>query len=875
MATKKKLLQAAAGSAGGGAAALNVEDVFATYLYEGNGSAQVIDNGINLGQSYGSGGVKFDGVDDYMSVPASTDFEFGTGDFTVEAWVNTDYSDYFNIWQNSPVTGGAGTDRYFIGVGTNGSVEFSFHAGGSGFSTSSGAVSQGTWAHVAVVRNSGTTYIYVDGVQQTSSSILSGYDFNLSSVHTIGYRVTPNYASGYMADLRVVKGTAVYTSNFTAPTSPLTAITNTVLLTCQGDGPFVDNSSSSHTVTVDGAKASTFGPFDAAEAGEGGLVWIKNRGSSGIYSGANIVFDTERGVGKRLYTNGTDAEFQQNSTNGQKSFNANGFTLGSDDSSGNYGINWTGYDYASWTFRKAPKFFTCLTYTGTGPASGANEQQVSHDLGVKPAVVIIKRTDSTGDWWFFTDVIDGSNDYGYLNQTAAFGNSSNNVPTDSVFNVGGTLNVSGATYVAYLFAHNNGDGDFGPTGDQDIIKCGSHTNSAEVDELVDLGWEPQWILTKKTNVADDWKIFDTMRGLTYDLAGRVLKPNSSNAEADNTASYVRNTGFTLRALAGHTSIYIAIRRGPMAVPTDATDVYKTIAYSGTNVARHLDTGFVTDLEIIQSRNSAETWEPSWKTRLTSTGNLTLNSSSTSGEYNWGTNGNTDLNTYQHGTSRASSYWNSSGYNYVSHQFSRAPNCFDVVAYTGDGAAQAVSHNLGVVPEFILLKNRSNVVQWTGYHKDLNGGTNPAHYKIVLNSTNGEGGSSHWNYTSPTSSDFTVGSSMSASSNNYIAYLFASLDGVSKVGSYTGNGTSQNIDCGFSSGARFVLIKRTDSTSPWWLWDSERGIVAGNDPWFDLNSNAGETTGYDWLDPYSSGFSIPSSGNNNASGASYIFYAVSA
>ena len=94
-----------------------------------------------------------------------------------------------------------------------------------------------------------------------------------------------------------------------------------------------------------------------------------------------------------------------------------------------------------------------------------------------------------------------------------------------------------------------------------------------------------------------------------------------------------------------------------------------------------------------------------------------------------------------------------------------------------------------------------------------------------------------------------------------------------MGSYTGTGATQTIDCGFTSGARFVLIKRTDSTSPWWVWDTARGIVSGNEPWLELNSTSQETTGYDWLDPDSSGFQLPASGNNNLSGASYIFYAI--
>src|SRR6056300_1163451 len=90
MATKKKLLQAAAGTAAasGGAGALNVEDVFSTYLYEGNGSAQVIENGINLGQSYGSGSISVPrGEDNNVTTSTNSDFAYGTGDFTWEAWI--------------------------------------------------------------------------------------------------------------------------------------------------------------------------------------------------------------------------------------------------------------------------------------------------------------------------------------------------------------------------------------------------------------------------------------------------------------------------------------------------------------------------------------------------------------------------------------------------------------------------------------------------------------------------------------------------------------------------------------------------------------------------------------------------------------------
>jgi hypothetical protein len=107
------------------------------------------------------------------------------------------------------------------------------------------------------------------------------------------------------------------------------------------------------------------------------------------------------------------------------------------------------------------------------------------------------------------------------------------------------------------------------------------------------------------------------------------------------------------------------------------------------------------------------------------------------------------------------------------------------------------------------------------------------------------------------------------------YLFATLPGISKVGSYTGTGTTLQINCGFTTGARFVLIKRTDSTGSWYVWDTARGIIAGNDPYLLLNSDAAEVTNTDYIDPLASGFEISSTAPAaiNASGGSFIFLAI--
>jgi hypothetical protein len=131
---------------------------------------------------------------------------------------------------------------------------------------------------------------------------------------------------------------------------------------------------------------------------------------------------------------------------------------------------------------------------------------------------------------------------------------------------------------------------------------------------------------------------------------------------------------------------------------------------------------------------------------------------------------------------------------------------------------------------------------------------------------------------PTASVFYVGdrSELNSTGNTYVAYLFASCPGVRKVFSFTGNGSSQTINCGFTGGSRLVLIKRTDSTGNWVIFDSARGIVAGNDPALYLNSTAAEVTGVDAIDTDSTGFIVnqETTFNLNVNNATYIGLAIS-
>jgi hypothetical protein len=135
----------------------------------------------------------------------------------------------------------------------------------------------------------------------------------------------------------------------------------------------------------------------------------------------------------------------------------------------------------------------------------------------------------------------------------------------------------------------------------------------------------------------------------------------------------------------------------------------------------------------------------------------------------------------------------------------------------------------------------------------------------------------WNSTNPTASVFSLGnySGINGSGASFVAYLFATCPGVSKVGSYTGTGAAQNIDCGFSAGSRFVLIKRTDSTGSWYVYDSARGISSSSDPYLLWNSAAAQVTGTNYVDTFASGFALTATApaGLNANGGSYIFLAI--
>jgi len=396
---------------------------------------------------------------------------------------------------------------------------------------------------------------------------------------------------------------------------------------------------------------------------------------------------------------------------------------------------------------------------------------------------------------------------------------------------------------------------------------------------VTLGYEPQWVMTKRATGEGNWNIEDTMRGLPARTASaQELLANSGAVEQATGAINLTSTGFVLSNSSGdyndntRTYVYIAIRRGPMKVPTSGTSVFSPVTRTGTGANATISgIPFAPDAIISTSRGVGA---KGWMDKLRGVAPY-VRSNLTDAEVTTTTNivlsyTNTGVNV---GPDTTIGLINYPDFNFITYFLQRAPSFFDEVCYTGNGTTQDISHNLGVVPEMMIAKRRNVAGSWVVYTTTTGNGS-----ILELSSTGAvQTSAPQWNTTTPTASVFSLGTSSSAnaSGSTYVWYGFATCAGVSKVGSYTGTGTTLQVNCGFTGGSRFVMIKRTDSTGDWYFWDSARGIIAGNDPYLLMNSNATEVTNTDYIDTYSAGFEISSTAPAaiNASGGTFIFLAI--
>jgi hypothetical protein len=601
---------------------------------------------------------------------------------------------------------------------------------------------------------------------------------------------------------------------------------------------------------------------------KGGLVWIKQR--DGATARQHVLVDTVRGAGKTLASNLTTAQTTDQSVS---AFTTSGFTV--TDANPPKASNDSPINYASWTFREQAKFFDVVTYTGNG-----SNRTIAHNLDSVPGCIIVKRTDTTAAWAIYHRSLTSaaySVPFSVLTPTSTPTVWNSTAPTSTVFSVGtdATVNASGGTYVAYIYAHDAGG--FGLTGTDNVISCGSFTTDGAGAATVNLGYEPQWILMKRTDDYDNWYMIDNMRGWLANTTSNCqlgLYANSSGAEAAgfNGALQLTSTGFKAGINTDSTFIYIAIRRGPMKVPTDATKVFAPAL--GVSTTPNMVAGFPVDSFLGGDRDTPTSTNWKWWDRLR--GNVASLLTTTAAAE---ATDETNYNQFQSMTGFNSGNYDAS--DKIGWMFKRAPSFFDEVCYTATiSAEQTFNHNLGVTPELIFLKRRDSARNWVCWqYQGTNGLTGTGQF-LNLNLTAEANASTTYNdgyVYGVSATQFAVNgfSSFNNVNSSCVAYLFASCAGVSKCFSYTGNGSSQTINCGFTGGARFVLIKRTDSTGDWYVWDTARGIVSGNDPHLSLNTTAAEVTSDDTIDTDSTGFVVNqvSATNVNVSSATYIGLAI--
>jgi hypothetical protein len=293
-----------------------------------------------------------------------------------------------------------------------------------------------------------------------------------------------------------------------------------------------------------------------------------------------------------------------------------------------------------------------------------------------------------------------------------------------------------------------------------------------------------------------------------------------------------------------------------------------LAYTGTGASNAISSlGFSPDLVWIKNRGTTTDHALYDIVR----GAQAQLSSNTTGDEVTSSSGLTsfDINGFTIGTS---TLVNTSGTQYVAWGWDESVQAgLDIVNYTGNGANRTISHNLGVAPKMIIVKARTTAGAdqgWPVWHTSIANTT-----YLTLSTTSATAtGADYWNSTSPTSSVFSVGTNAAVNANNdtYISYLFAEIEGYSKFGSYTGNGSSDGpfVWCGFRP--KYLILKRADSTSNWNILDSTRDDYNILSKILVSNTSAAEGS-LSVLDFVSNGFKLRSASLNELN-STYIFAA---
>jgi len=633
------------------------------------------------------------------------------------------------------------------------------------------------------------------------------------------------------------------------------------------------------------------------------LVWIKNRSTVA----SHLIHDSSRGAGgsKGIYPGSNKSQGHHSIYGSVSSFDTDGFAV--DASSQGHHSNRNGDNYIAWCFKanggttssnsdgnitstvqvNDTLGFSIAEWTSTSSSS----HTIGHGLSGKPDAILYKKISADGNWFLYTDVIDGSWDELTFSGTDAKYDYSATYGTSTTFR---TVSASaGADWITYSFKSVAG-----------FSKIGKYT-AVSGDNFIETGFKPKFLMIKCTSHGSThWEILDSTRspGLLSNGSAVRLRANDDSVDASFNDTPVRflSNGFMLKKsvtlnnygdydTTGRTFFYMAFADDPTATTPTLADSFNTKAYTGTgnDPLAITGVGFQPDLVWIKTRTQSR--EHIWSDVVRGL-NKELSSSDTAAQESRGVK-SFDANGFT--LDNSTHNYNNNGENYISWAWKAGelPSIntdgnstsivsvnsnagFSIVRYIGNQTAgHTIGHGLGAVPEMIILKSINAVKPWYVYHAGVDA-SYPAHYNLRLSADDArQNSTTEFNDTAPTSSVFTLGtaSGPNGTGDRYIAYCFRSISGYSKFGSYTGVTSGVTVNVGFQPD--FVMVKSASNVEHWAILDSTRG---SQKVLYPNRTNAESNTALHTITFSSTGFSFPHQDTADAmlneNGYTYIYAA---
>ena len=821
--------------------------------------------------------VTFNGTSDLIDLPAILPVN-STSSSSATCWIKTSAAAHgtmdciLNAYSDDAAKPGW---ALFRESGVNFLRLVNYHLGGvTGASDGTIAINDGNWHFIAVVLDysAGTLNCYLDG-NSTPECSVTGFTPTRSDVFTeyasLGYQnLIPSgsgatrFYDGSMDQFRVYSDALttseisyIYTNENTSTAAELnpSGFPTNCVAAYQFDGDLSE---------VSGA----YGAFDnGLDIGYIGLdfapdfVWIKKRTGSGYF---HQLYDSVRGVAEVIFSNSDLNQYSR--TDGLTSFDSNGFSLGTNTNS-----NEDDGPYVAWSWKgggaattiaagtvnsntvdssvsaNTEAGFSIVSYTA--PSSGV--VRIAHGLGGTPDMVITKTYSVSGyNWYTWVTGMDTTSGYIYLDgsaadQVAAGYNMWNNGFTSTTYeqNVGAST-ISGASTIGYLWRSIPGYSSIGTyTGTG--VEYGNYIYTTDDGTATGSnGFEPAFIIIKRTDSTANWRMFDNKRS-PRNPRDQELYPNLDNAESlFVTVDFCKN-GFELRTTdsntnaTGGTYIYIAVAGDPDTSTPTADNSFQPALYTGTGGASIAPLTFKPDLVWVKARDTATKWNV-WYDSMR--GNLSMVSSNstvaaqdypssspggvycTPNGYNVGSNSAGDLNTNTE--NYASWSWKAGGVATINNDGTQTASVsanvaggFSIVRFTSGSGASTAGHGLGVAPTlFMFFRLDSAESRWT-YTTVIDGSND----YLELNSDVAK-----VDATESAATSSVIYQPTTAAGKVYTVYCFANITGYQQVGYYAGvsTGTRTHIT-GFEPS--FVMIKRTNATGDWCVYDSQRRSPASS------------------------------------------------